>query len=851
MSNNNDNNILPMDNGNNEFIISEDNTVTESIPEDEKPVEDCVMEEDDVPIVSNWNTPVERRDITDRDTEKLRLMAAAIRNPEQDEVDIRDMIQMKPLITDDDDIDFKSDASAPVDSARNELPDTPELDYNAPMTEIDASAAMTDVLTEQHVDEPPIVFTKADIPPQPVNATESFVLKPESPQHMQTFKELELQAPEIAAIPTPAQTASANQSVPEPVQPEPSEQIKPSEPLEQPKSAEQIEPPIEQPKPQPVTPQTPEVSDIENQTVELNAALSELPKANAFIDNSDITIVADNDTTTTVTGDDAVTVTDDADTAEINEASANRHENVKDGLNTLTAMVAGGIFGPDVERKFSIEDLDIRVDSGDIAPQHIVIPNMNPKDLGQYVAETNPDILRDSLDKLLVNPNDELYKFMEAGIEELELNLASAQSYVQRMRMAAQQFNTQATAGHRLAYEQAFTDYAKTHPDGGEPSLSRAVKIKQKDGTIESVDDSFANRDILFERIGNNDVGRVIGASSTKVAAMLINGLRTVNLFNSGFHVHLSAPKLETLSRYYNANVEKMNEFGRIFGQFAYLPTGVEKRAALFDLFESLVVGSNLENWQEPGKLREAVSVLDYPVIAWAIASLMYPNGVDVEYICHNTKSDGSPCRHVEKARVDISSMRYNNWSKMNIDQIRYVVSRDKRTLEDLAGYRKTYGTMESSIISISTDDSWKVILTIPTVAEAETKQRAYISKMAASIQIDNLSKAESWFRSKYYFAFAPYIKKVRYFDEATKKSLDFEDADALENALDTLQLRDNISLPEVITSYINERTISHICFAHHPCPSCGKYPENAKDRLTPCDPEYAFFVWAIARLRR
>ncbi|MDE5759005.1 MAG: hypothetical protein K2H85_10410, partial [Allobaculum sp.] len=135
----------------------------------------------------------------------------------------------------------------------------------------------------------------------------------------------------------------------------------------------------------------------------------------------------------------------------------------------------------------------------------------------------------------------------------------------------------------------------------------------------------------------------------------------------------------------------------------------------------------------------------------------------------------------------------------------------------------------------------------------AEKAQRAYIATMAGYVQLDNIQKVETYLRSKYYAAFAPYISKVTYLQtdaDGSVKALEFEEPTALERALDNLQLADGINLPEVISNYISDKTLTTIAYTHHPCPVCGKMPPDAVNGLAPCDPEYSFFVWTMAKLR-
>lgn len=520
----------------------------------------------------------------------------------------------------------------------------------------------------------------------------------------------------------------------------------------------------------------------------------------------------------------------------------------KTALTTIASIYDTAIFGQsDNGIIFDPDDMDVKVDT-EIARAHIVLSNMTGEERLRYVLQTNTQALEDTA-KNLYGTTGEFYDVTHDALLDLAENVIDPKSYINRVHNSNGQFGNPAATAKTDALRHAKEDFKAKYPDK-EFKLSRNVKIKgaSPNGTDLTVDHKFADKSKLFQQISENGIASIKGPSATKITSLLINGYRQVNFYHSGFHVNLNAPRMDQLSRYYNRVSENMMDYGRILGQYAYLPVGVETRSALMDLFCECVESSNLKGWEDRTVLMKALSVLDQPVAIWAMASLMYPKGVEVDYLCHNNLPNGKKCRHVEKTKVDINSMCYNDWSKISAEAIIYTVSKEERTLEDLAKYRAKYLKSDGTTFPINKSEEWRAQFFVPSCFEAEEKQRAYVTQMAKEFQLSNLQKADDYFRSKTYLAYLPFVKKVTYVEDG--KTIEFEDPSALEPALNNLQLVEGVSLPERLTNYMDEKTITHICFSYMPCPKCGKVAPDAIDRLIPCDPEYTFFIWTAARLQ-
>jgi hypothetical protein len=523
---------------------------------------------------------------------------------------------------------------------------------------------------------------------------------------------------------------------------------------------------------------------------------------------------------------------------------------IDDAMNLVTETTGKLLFSDDYQELTDLPSL-VGITTPEPNKGELVIPLMDADTLSQLAFQTNPVLLSGTNKELFGDADPVIYNQLQQKIVNLNEKLVDPSSYLYRIRMAHEFIDTDTTNFNTRVLNKAFERHKEQ--TGKDLKLSRSVALKNPNAEsgeeLKYIDDSYADKEKLLSRLGNQV--SLAGSVAFKTASLLINGIRKVNLYHSGFNVVICAPRLDLLTKYSNAVRANAGDYGRIMGKLAFLPVGVEIRSALFDLFEKVVVDSNLEGWDQPGTLRNAISSLDYSTILWGIASLMYPQGVDVEYVCYNKIKGDTNCHHTEKATVNINNMRFNNWSMLNAESITYVDSKTKRTLADLKMYREKYLNSTLCWEPISEDGCWKAAFSIPTVAEAEEAQRSYVAELISTIQINKVNELNQYVQAKYLNSFVPYVQQISYTHPKKGTVIYFKDGAALANALDNLQLLPGLSLGDKIVEFISSKTITHICFAHHPCPVCGKYPKEAINRLIACDPEYAFFQWATSRIPR
>lgn len=449
----------------------------------------------------------------------------------------------------------------------------------------------------------------------------------------------------------------------------------------------------------------------------------------------------------------------------------------------------------------------------------IVVPLNDAETIVQAMEDSNPINYKEVIKK---NP-----RFV-GFVEKLRETVNNPRSYLHRVHVAGNLFYSAQQNFNRDALEAA----VKRNNDHSE-SLTGSAKIGNK-----VIRDIMANKEEALRKFNN---GTVIKSSvAVTTAVMLTQGIKRVQLFNSGFNVDIRAPKLSELAEYWRESTSTEDEYGRLLGQLCYLPADIYYKRAAMNLLEKLVVNSNLEEFNTPGTLRKALSFLDFDTVMWAIGSLMFPKGLEADFLCHNKN-----CRYVEKNRVSVKDMRYNDWSLLSTEDILFTISNEKRNLEALTKYRER---IKNRGVSKKINDEWSAVFRIPTMYEMEASHLAHLAELTKEVQLTALADAAMYVAVKYYGILAPFIDELTYRSPESGKIIKMA-GDILPSTLEALQTTDDIDFADTVRSFINDSKISHICFSYNKCPKCGELPSSGIGHLIPCDVHRVFFTWMTLRL--
>ena len=337
------------------------------------------------------------------------------------------------------------------------------------------------------------------------------------------------------------------------------------------------------------------------------------------------------------------------------------------------------------------------------------------------------------------------------------------------------------------------------------------------------------------------------GKQSYQTAMALICGVRKVPLYNSGFNVTIRPPLLNELHQYYVKCRSNESEFGRTFGYAAYIPADIELRRAGIDLFKNLILDSNLKDYETNFEL--ALTPLDYDVCLWAMASLMFPEGTTTEFFC-NAIVNEKLCGNVDSAKVDISKMRFNDYSKISDEAIKYVCASGKentRTLEDIQYYKTE---LLPSSEELKLNDEWTIEVGVPSFQKMIDDGEAFVADMASKIQLNRGLDVVDFLKTKYFRIFSPWITRITYLNKETGSYLHFTDPVKLPEIIEALQLDEkNIPLSSKIEEFFNKKKVTHFGYLYTKCPKCNTVPDLAVNGVIPSDMQQNFFTLTMDRI--
>jgi len=350
----------------------------------------------------------------------------------------------------------------------------------------------------------------------------------------------------------------------------------------------------------------------------------------------------------------------------------------------------------------------------------------------------------------------------------------------------------------------------------------------------------------------------VSGDEALRVFTTITGGLRKVTLWNSGFSINIKNLSLDALSSFLKEMNKRDYEYGKEYGGFYYLFADLSITEYIIDKLLPLVItGSNYADYKDISKLRSAIAFQDYQVILWALASMMYPDGTNIKYVCSEPD-----CHHIESARIDLEKLRLNNEDLINEDMKNFMAdhAKTKVTDEDLAKYRELckfdknitfeYGEVEE------TKKKWTVALKQCSLQEYMDLGNTFNEELISRADVHSREEVSSFIAYNQMKTLLPWIKSLTLTTNVKGKPKTFtvENNELNKATINAMLDEFMMNKPEfvnMVKDYIIETKISHLAFYYPKCPKCGKAPRNSVGGFVPYDPMQNFFTLGLARLLR
>ena len=362
--------------------------------------------------------------------------------------------------------------------------------------------------------------------------------------------------------------------------------------------------------------------------------------------------------------------------------------------------------------------------------------------------------------------------------------------------------------------------------------LERLLKDGHKlvHDVAEPIRDSVVRKSVK----SSDGVRQKLSGRDAKLAVLArAKGLRKVHLLNSGFWVTIRPPRIAELSQWYAEVSMETKDFGRLLGGHIFMFSDVLLRRKFMEVFPSLVVDSNLENWRAPERLAKMISIQDFDTIVWACCTLIYKEAITVNVHCTN-----EDCQYVaENYKVDIDKIRFTNLDAIPEEAYSYLskqlVSLDKVSSAQIKQYHKLLGFNKDYVLG---DVTYK--LHVPSIHKFIECGSEFIKQIMESLKgVDDGfdGELEREVRVNIAKTYLPWVSRI------VTPEFETDDPEAIAAQMEQDVLQDR-SLSDEILNYQYSTKLSYFCYTMLECPKCHKTPSAVLTDYYPLDPTYLFF---------
>lgn len=448
-----------------------------------------------------------------------------------------------------------------------------------------------------------------------------------------------------------------------------------------------------------------------------------------------------------------------------------------------------------------------------------------------------------------LSEHDDVYKRlvddgMKLGADAMVEELNKPSSYLYHLRAGMDYLNSQVGLMRKFL----------------EDAASNNQKLSEKfQRTIENIGVTTA------KGIPNNVIkSKVIsGKDALVTVASLMQGVKRVPLWNSGFYVTLKAPSIRDIIAYYNSINVDGYEFGRENGAYYFMYADYRlKKQVLEYLLPQCLVGSNYKHWKNNKKLIRALSLQDYDVILWALATMIYREGVNIRVVCAEPN-----CDYAEEVLIDLTNLRQPDKTKITPEAIAMMNSTEVKSDKDLAKYIKALkfpDTFRFKTNNKATDEDMYWCFDIVPANCADYLEQGDIlhNNLLAETADPTEEDVVTFFSINHYRSFIPWIANVKcitkegyeaeeVLDEHVIFSIsgsDLSNKEVLNHILDITQMETS-DLPQFIENYASRTKITLIAYYFGRCPVCDKEPDTGVQGFMPHDMQMHFFMMSLMRI--
>ena len=376
------------------------------------------------------------------------------------------------------------------------------------------------------------------------------------------------------------------------------------------------------------------------------------------------------------------------------------------------------------------------------------------------------------------------------------------------------------------------------------------TELEQLNQKFEHLSENVLRLSKITPRLPKNDKTTPIHLSgdAAKIAVLSrTQGLYRIMLYNSGFWITVRPITVSDASAFVHEVDTDFKELGRILGGQFHLVLSAYLKQKVLEILPNVIVSSNLEDWDQPDILGEAISMHDYDTILWGICCSMYRDGIGIGVHCTNME-----CRHTDTNQyVDLTKACYINPDVFNEAAMVWMRdTRTTRTLDDCLKYRNVI--LKSSRTIPMEDNKVMIHMRVPSIQTYTKRSIELIGKMQSAIYRAKTRKNQELQNQVIFHIYkmlAPWISSIVYKNE-TDADVVIEGYDAICADLEARADQDH-TLYSKLEEYIRDTKCSMYCLTSIECPKCHKKPNLNSEGLFPLDVEYLFFGLTCLKLEQ
>ena len=347
------------------------------------------------------------------------------------------------------------------------------------------------------------------------------------------------------------------------------------------------------------------------------------------------------------------------------------------------------------------------------------------------------------------------------------------------------------------------------------------------------------------------------GASGYARLTALTGGMRRIFLWNSGFYVTLKNQTLMNLNNFYREVARQDYEYGREAGGYYYLYSHLDiAEFVVKTLLSNAICGSNYVFWQDQDKLLRAISLADFQVLLWGMATLMHPSGARTNFVCAEPE-----CGHIQTEFVDLTKLHLLNTDLITDDMINYFKQNNKVDDAQLADYQNRLlkhlkKDIEFEYGAGTSLKKWIVHCKQCSLYDWLEVGRDFNGELIKSVNIKRNAAVQEYLGYNIYRTFKPWIESVDlHLNIGGEESIGtIENTGTTDNNKSFTMILDewqqharDIDLK--FRDYILDTSISRLAYYMPECPKCHKAPKTGSHGYVPYDPLRSFFILAFMRL--